>query len=65
MRKVTHSPRETTYSAPYNCKKRQTTRSLPRKRLQSPPFSIKNSDTVLANPILDKNGVVIIQLKTL
>jgi len=28
-------------------------------------FFHKNSDTVLANPILDKNGVVIIQLKTL
>lgn len=27
-------------------------------------FFHKNSDTVLANPILDKNGVVIIQLKT-
>jgi len=28
-------------------------------------FFHKNSDTALANPILDKNGVVIIQLKTL
>ncbi|WP_315023043.1 hypothetical protein [Alloprevotella tannerae] len=27
-------------------------------------FFHNNSDTVLANPILDKNGIVIIQLKT-
>lgn len=64
MRKVTHSPRETTYSAPYNCKKWQPTRCLPRKRLQSSPFSIKIATPLLPIHFGGKNGVVIVQLKT-
>ena len=65
MRKVTYSPRETTYSAPYNCKKTANHPLFATKKASISSFFHKNSDTVLANPILDKNGIVIIQLKTL
>ena len=63
MRKVTHSPRETTYSAPYNCKNGNPPAVCHEKGSIS-SFFHKNSDTALTNPFWGKNGVVIVQLKT-